>query len=410
MTPAAIRLIGDLVRAGAVVVGPKPLRSPSLEGWPRADAEVARLADEIWGDCDGIKVNQRRYGAGRVLWMPRLADALDACGVAPDVTWTGAPTDALDYIHRTADQTEVYFVTNRRAERIDVQISFRVTGLQPEWWDAETGVRAAAPIFVERDGRVEMPLRLAPHGSRFVVFRPRQARAPHYRSIANSAGPIAGLEVDHGGTYSLRRSDGAEVRVVVPEPPAPLKVDGPWQVTFQPSGDRPAFGVTFDSLVSWPLHRDERIRYFAGTATYRRDVEVPREFLQAGHRVRIDLGAVEVMARVCINDRDLGVAWKAPYQLEVSEALRPGRNRIEIKVTNLWINRLIGDEQAPADVEYRDSGELAALPTWWRDGQKRPSPRGSFVFWRHYRRDAPLVPSGLLGPVKLRATAALPPP
>lgn len=408
MTPETLRLIAGYVRAGGTVSGPKPTHSPSLHHWPQGNSEVQALANELWGDCDGVKIKSHRYGAGQVSWGQPLAEILAAQRLSADVAWTGAPADALDYIHRRVDGSEVYFLTNRTAGTVTVEASVRVAGLVPSLWDPQTGQRRTAEIFRADGARTVVPLTLAPHGSIFVVFRPGVAPA-HFAAINGPRGPLASREVAAAGTHELRSPHGSVRNVEVKYLPAPLPIAGAWNVSFK-ARSREAFVANLPRLESWADHSDERIKYFSGSATYRQSFAVSAAFLAECDRVYLDLGAVEVIAEVKVNEQDFGVVWKAPFRVDVSSVLRPESNRLEVRVTNLWINRLIGDEQLSADVEYVDNGRLKAIPAWLREGTARPTKRQTFAFWRHYQKDSPLLPSGLLGPVMLQPVRLLPAP
>jgi hypothetical protein len=185
--------------------------------------------------------------------------------------------------------------------------------------------------------------------------------------------------------------------------PAACAVGGPWTVQFQPGRGAPA-KVEFGELADWSKHSDPGIRHFSGTASYQTQFDWTPP---AGrHRYTLGLGEVKVMAGVRLNGKELGVLWKPPYAVDVTEALKPGRNELEVKVTNLWPNRLIGDEQYPDDCTPDGSwksGPIPAWPEWLLKGQLRPEPRRvTFTTWKYYTKDSPLVPSGLLGPVTVR--------
>jgi hypothetical protein len=186
--------------------------------------------------------------------------------------------------------------------------------------------------------------------------------------------------------------------------PVAIALGGHWSVHFQPGRGAPDH-AQFAKLEDWSKHTDQSIRYFSGTATYTTQFD---QALPATQQTRwmLDLGNVQVIAEVKLNGHDLGVSWKPPYCVDVSTALRMGRNDLEIKVTNLWPNRLIGDEQYPDDCTADGSwkiGPIPAWPDWLLKGQPRPEPRRvTFTTWKYYSKDSPLLPSGLLGPVALR--------
>jgi hypothetical protein len=206
------------------------------------------------------------------------------------------------------------------------------------------------------------------------------------------------------GRYGLIYANGAREVSADPGHPAVRAVSGPWTVRFQPGRGAPE-QVEFAELMDWSKHTEPGIRYFSGTATYTTqfDWEPPA----GSQHYRLDLGDVKIMAEVKLNGKDLGVLWKPPYQVDVTGSLKLGRNELVVKVTNLWPNRLIGDEQYPDDCTPDGSwkkGAIHAWPEWVLTGQPRPEPRRlTFTTWKPYTQDSPLLSSGLLGPVSLRS-------
>jgi len=190
--------------------------------------------------------------------------------------------------------------------------------------------------------------------------------------------------------------------------PGPLTLEGPWTPRFQPKRRAPA-EARLDRLISWSEHPNPGIRYFSGTATNSISFDLPKGFLpNTGREIWLDLGKVAVMARVRLNGRDLGILWHRPFCIEVGKALRRGSNSLEVDVTNLWINRLIGDERQRDDCEWTES-HLTRWPDWLASGKPRPQPsRITFTTWKHWTAGDPLRPSGLLGPVTLRCARLVP--
>jgi hypothetical protein len=221
----------------------------------------------------------------------------------------------------------------------------------------------------------------------------------------NSAGTV--LRAWDAGRYVMTPAAGGDEIVRAIKLPEPLAVTGPWNVSFQTGRGAPAMCV-FDHLLSWPEHADAGIRYFSGTATYRRKLNIPAELLGPGKELHLDLGRVQVIAEVRLNGHNLGILWKAPYRVDLTSAARAGGNELEIEVTNLWPNRLIGDEQLPEDIEWAGL-PLKRWPDWLLKGKSRPVPqRVTFTTWYHWRKDSQLLPSGLLGPVMLRPLVVVP--
>ena len=220
-----------------------------------------------------------------------------------------------------------------------------------------------------------MPLRFEPFESFFVVF-------PHA-----SRGTAAA-----GRNFPEIRDAGV--------------IAGPWEVSFDPRRGGPAKAV-FPELEDWALRPEEGIKYYSGVATYTKTFGLPDA--NGPTRWWLDLGNVKVMAGVRLNGCDLGVVWCAPWRVEITDAVKAEGNQLEITVANLWPNRLIGDEQLPADCEYGKDGNLVRFPGWLLEGKPRPSPgRLTFSTWKQYSKDSPLLPSGLIGPVTLRASGPHP--
>ena len=188
--------------------------------------------------------------------------------------------------------------------------------------------------------------------------------------------------------------------------PVPQEISGPWMLNFPPNWGAPP-SVTLDKLISWTDHPDKGVKYFSGTARYEKEIEIPAERLQAGRELWLDLGLVKNFAEVSLNGNDLGILWKPPFRVNLTAAAKPGVNKLVVKVTNLWPNRLIGDEQLPPDVKW-DGLKLAEWPQWLLEGKPSPTGRLTFTTWHHWTKDMQPLESGLLGPVMLRTAEIIP--
>jgi hypothetical protein len=369
MTPRLLHKICSLVQAGATVVGSPPRKSPSLAGFPQCDGEVQQLADELWGPAPaalaGAETVERRFGQGRIV-RPVVA-APPGSTAPPDIypsyelvagllTSMHVPPDfesdePLRYTHRRDGETDIYFVANPDERVISTKALFRVAGRRPELWGAVTGQCRPLPELARHAGRTEVPLRLEPHESFFIVFREA------------TNGPQAGGK------------DFVEFTTLA-------TVAGPWRVQFQPQRGAPA-EVPFDTLADWSKHADAGVRTFSGIATYRATFELPdKDLADRTNRLFLNLGRVAVIAQVVLNGRDLGVVWTQPFRLDATDALRPGANTLEVRVANLWPNRLIAD---------------AGLP---------PEKRITATTWNPFQPETPLLESGLLGPVTVQRAPA----
>jgi hypothetical protein len=331
MPLAVLRRIRDLVHAGAVVVGPKPIESPSLSD---DAAEFKTIVDALWGGTTG---------KGRI-FTGTIADALASFKVAPDFEYTKPQSDTeLAFVHRKLTDGDVYWVSHRNTRVQDLQVTFRVQGKTPELWRADTGALEPASYTIAGD-RTTVSLTLQPNDAIFVVFR-KPATAPS-RAMAK------------------------------PVESALAVVEGEWDLAFQPNRGAPA-RITLPALVSWHEHADPGVKYFSGSATYTKTLQAPADWFQAGGTLWLDLGDVKNIAEVSVNGSALGIFWRAPFRVNVTSVLKPGTNTLEIKVVNLWVNRLIGDQQDGVKTKY------------------------TYTAQQFYRADSPLLPSGLIGPVKV---------
>ncbi len=230
----------------------------------------------------------------------------------------------------------------------------------------------------------------------------RQAKPAPAFSLACS-GDGYRLESNQAGTYELKTAGGKSYRAKIGQLPPPLEIAGPWELHFTPGWGAPA-KVTLEKLISWSQHSDPGVKYFSGTATYHKQLDVPASLPAKDRRLYLDLGDVQVMAEVKINGKDLGILWKPPYRADVTDAVHAGANALEIKVVNLWVNRMIGDEQLAEDSDRNPNGTLRKWPDWLDQDKLSPTGRYTFTSWRLWHKDSPLLPSGLLGPVQLEAT------
>jgi hypothetical protein len=285
----------------------------------------------------------------------------------------------ISTIHRRGKDADVWFVANTTNVAGSARCRFAVTGKQPELWDAVTGEMRPLPDFEMTASNTVVNLEFAPGQSCFVVFR-QPARSP-------------------GNGVNFAKLDPVAV------------LDGAWQVQFDPRWGGPTNPVTFDKLEDWTKRTEPGIKYFSGTAIYRKIFDAPQ--LAIANRqspIFLDLGFVQHTARVRLNGRDLGVVWTAPWGVKIPAGLlRERGNELEIEVANVWANRLIGDEQEPPDCEWIPGergfgGSLKEFPSWFLKHEPRPSKgRYCFTTWNYFTKDSPLIPSGLLGPVQLKS-------
>jgi hypothetical protein len=342
MRPELLLKIESLVKAGATILGPAPLRSPSLQGYPVADAKVKAIAERLWGIPGVSGAQVRQYGKGKILTGMDMQEALNFLNIKPD--FDGQQSDSLLYIHRRTADEEIYFVSNQSSSNISVAPHFRVEGKKPELWDPITGNIRQLPQYTDNGSTATVPLKLAPLESAFVVFR-------------NTKQPVA------------------KGKINFPEAVKITEIASSWTVQFDPKMRGPEQPVVFDKLTDWTLRPEENIKYYSGTAVYRNNFNVAKP--AASERIFLDLGDVKVMAKVKINGKLVGGVWTAPWRLDITDALKVGKNTLEISVVNTWVNRLIGDSKLPA------------------------GKRKTWTSVNPYRPESKLERSGLKGPVSI---------
>lgn len=346
LTLPVAQKVDSLRRGGAAIYMTVPIKgTPGLEGYPEADERVRQMARN-W---------QMLPGGG---WEEVFADD----NLEPDFEGEG-----LHWIHRRYGDLDIYFVANPLHEKLERRCMFRIQGKTPALWNPETGMIHSLRYAVQTGGRVAVELAFERAQSWFIVFAdepPRGAAEPD--PLDTRWEDITALE-------------------------------GPWMVRFDPEWGGPAEAVHFRVLADWSQHPDSGIRYYSGTTTYRTVFQAEASRLPT----HLDLGQVQVIARVRLNGKDCGIAWKPPFRVDVSQAVREGDNQLEIDIANTWVNRMIGDEHLPPDARWKNWETLEQWPEWFRQGRSSPTGRYTFTTARHYTRESPLQRSGLLGPVRM---------
>jgi (4-O-methyl)-D-glucuronate---lignin esterase len=315
MTLPVLRKLVELLAGGATIVGPRPIKSPSLAGYPQSDTDFQIITALLWGDTDGISRTKHNFGNGTVVWGLPLTDVFAGMKLAKDFECSRALDGSVPWIHRRAGDTDIYFVANRSDRAQDIEARFRIDGKEPELWHSDTGAIEPAEYRIA-DGRTTVPLHLAARESVFVVFR-------------------------RAATSSERTLPRANVTTLA-------NINGPWTISFPTNFGAPP-SIQLNELASWTTNADEGVKYFSGTATYTKIIDAPKTWFRPGAQLWLDLGTVNDVAEVSINGQPLGTWWKPPYTIDVSQTLKPGSNRLELKVTNEWTNRIIGDRAMPPD-------------------------------------------------------------
>ena len=585
MTPELLLKLKELAKKGATIIGPKPLKSPSLQGFPQCDDKLKKLADELWGTNAANSKNA-------LICNISVKDALKRAKLKPDFSAGLSGSDLL-FIHRITDNEDIYFISNQQKQYRKEICTFRISGKQPELWNAETGKMETIAEWQCEGGVTTIPLSFTPEESFFIIFKSgnehstinnpiaavkqdlssietkalpdlkiikaeygtflpegmvdvtdilsnnikgnrlqitadnnivndpapgvqkemrleysvggklykkcvpesqtltipseeesgelklikalygrfapdfdgnlpatpiditqqinkrisslnlifpvddsligksvtgRNKESKKLRLVYSAAGEVFEWEIPEGKTVNLTQHnpepklaiENGKLTWITPQTgtvectmvsgdikkggvkfiPQPLKIEGAWDVSFPPNLGAPS-QAKFKELYSWSESSDEGIRYFSGTATYRKQIYIPKEYIQPEISLEMNLGRVCVIAEVIVNGKELGILWRTPFHIDLGDAVRAGENDIQIRVTNLWPNRLIGDARYPEDCEWGD-WLLKSWPDWLEKPEKRSSKRITFTTWKHWRADDPLQPSGLMGPILIR--------
>lgn len=385
MSVAVLTKIEELLKAGAVISGAKPASAPG--NIAKAEREqFSALTKRIWGAANGRNNRSNQCGAGVIYWGEPLSKILSKHGIAPDFSFsvvgqqklgkTMYPGVGIDYIHRQAGSDEFYFLSNQHAVAKTIEARFRVSGKVPELWFPDTGEICKLNATQSGNGHTELELQLGPDEAYFVVFR------------------------DPAGSPAKKPAPWSKQEVKLAD------LSSGWKVAFS-NGE----SASMSQLCSWTKLNE--VKYHSGTATYQKTFSLTKQQLAKAGEMVVDLGQVDVIAEVRVNGKNCGIAWKAPYRVKVSDALKSGENLIEVTVANLWVNRLIGDQRFKDDhVWTADTGSTAngmglkAIPDWVINKTERPvKERTAFYAWQwpHMKANKPLLTSGMLGPVKLIA-------
>ena len=337
MTLPVLKKIRSLVEEGAIVAGPKPIGSPSLSD---DQEEFSSVVSQLWMNEKGVNT----AGKGKVYAGQTVAEVMAALQVSPDFEYTKQDDyTRLLFVHRKLAKADIYWVKNQQDRYENLEVIFRLSGKAPEVWHPETGISEQVSYTIEGD-RTRVPLHLTPNDAVFVVF---------HKSTGKTS-------------FTVPQTTESTL----------FTITGPWVVGFHSSRGATA-SITMENLASWSESTDTFVKYFSGTATYSKTIQAEEKWFSEGSRICLDLGNVKNLAEVVVNGNSAGIVWKKPFRIDLTELLKAGENKLEIKVTNLWVNRLIGDQQPGVTEKY------------------------TYTTMAFYQADSPLLTSGLLGPVQI---------
>ncbi|WP_418262437.1 glycosyl hydrolase [Flavobacterium faecale] len=340
---AVAEIILQLIQDGAtVLVGDKPTEIPGFQLNDIKD-KWQKTVDAIWNH-DENKTSWK-IGKGRVIQLPYLGNDFAELGMTQDVYFLDLKREeaaTIAWIHRKSADEEIYFLSNQLEEKRNLNVSFRESGKIPELYNPVTDKSTAVTEWKLENGRTIISLQLDKNESCFVIFKEK----------ANS------IALDTKGT------DFETLQTL----------DENWEIQFAPNFKGPEKSFKITKLLDWSTSDNNQIKYYSGTAVY------TKEFHWKGKskdKIWLDLETIANLAEITINDIDCGTVWTFPYKVDVSKALKKGKNTIKIKITNTWANRLMGDQTLP------DNERL----TW--------------TTARYRLEGKELLKAGLLGPVRI---------
>ncbi len=385
--------INELVSNGAVIIGYKPTYSPSLRNYPNNDNKVKSL-------CSGISNKS-------------LIEVLNDKEIQPDIKINN---NNIEYIHRKTDDVDIYYLTNQSKENINIDIDFRVNGKEPEIWCPKSGTIKKVPFYTFVDNYTKVKLNFDTEESYFLIFR-NQTSINGLQSITKDNVEVNPkliennnneytIFTDKTGEYTLTDNNNKKLSAKVNTIPQAIEIENNWILKF-PKEMVDKTSIVQNKLKSLTEYENYDIKHFSGTTSYTNEFTISNEINAANYKIVLDLGKVEVIAEVILNNKNIGILWHEPFQIDITKYIISGTNKLEIKVTNLWINRLIGDAKFDDDAKFTTAGSrgkgIKEIPEWLLTNQPKPkSERKIFSTWQFYDSKSDLFPSGLIGPVKIK--------
>ncbi|MGB5942932.1 MAG: glycosyl hydrolase [Leeuwenhoekiella sp.] len=395
-----LRKIAELAGEGIIITGEKP---KELGGYNNSEAdfrEFDELVKQIWSAPNTLS---------NMPWQ----EIYEKYNLPKDLVIKDGGD--ITYIHRKTDEDDIYFFYNDQEEEKTFECTFNVSNKIPELWNQETGeIVKLAAFDHNEDGTTTAAVKLPAQGSVFVVFRESSQNIPSVSTVfaldhtsmetTLSSDNAVVYKVTKAGKYDVKLSDGNTQNINVKSIPEPLDISSEWAVEF-PKVKKSENTFEFTSLSDWTDHENEEIKYYSGTAVYKKTFRVKGSVISDDLEKILDLGKVDIAARVILNDKDMGVLWKAPYTMNITDAVKKGKNTLKIEVTNQWTNRLIGDKQYPDVSGYYESERM---PEWYKNNEPAPlGQRSTFTTYDFFKDGGELLPAGLVGPIVIHSVKVI---
>tara|TARA_R110002033_G_C3897451_1_gene240044 strand:+ start:38402 stop:41623 length:3222 start_codon:yes stop_codon:yes gene_type:complete len=389
-----LRKIAELAEKGIIITGEKP---KVLGGFNHSESEYKefdKLVEQIWS-------------APNTLSSTPWEEIYEKYEIPKDLVIEGG--EDITYIHRKTDQEDIYFFYNNLENDKIFRCTFNVTNKIPELWNQETGIITKIAAFDNNsDGTTTAAIKLPAGGSVFIVFKESSKNVSSINSEFALENPQIAASLTNNnrlnyniskpGNYNIMSSNGKSESIRIESIPDSINLTNDWEVSF-PKVKEGSKTFEFNTLYDWTKHRNQEVKYYSGTATYEKTFKLKKRMISNDLKLMLDLGKVDIAARVILNGQDLGVLWKAPYKLDISDAVVKGKNKLKIEVTNQWTNRLIGDKQYPDVSGYYDSEQM---PDWYKNNEPAPlGKRSTFTTYDFFKDGGELIPAGLIGPVTI---------
>lgn len=387
VNPAVMEKLEQLAEEGVIIVGPQPEEAVGLSKQPQATQKVDSLANSLWQSFSA-ELTSEQLKSGGIFSGVSPGEMLEKLSIPADFSYADQNSGLLDYTHYQSEELDFYLISNTTDQWVSRNCTFRQQDKTPEIWNPVTDEVVPAGIYQQKGQGIQIPLSLPPYGAYLVVFKP-QSKSFHYEQITGSGThPPRLTYLDEGisfmedGAFTLAQEGNS---LSVNSEMKTQAIEGAWQLTFPQNWGAPA-SAEFPSLMSWTEADQEGIRYFSGTATYEKSFPFNPEDAEGFDRITLDLGKISEVGELWLNGQSLGISWSEPHTFEVTELLREGENQLRIEVANTWSNRIVGDT---------------------RTGENYTKTNISTAFRGTNWEDAPLLESGLLGPVNLNFTTTI---
>ena len=425
LEPELARKIEKLVNEGAVVAGNGFTGSPGLNNFAENNLEIKSISERLFGSF-GEKKSEKKvinFGKGKVYSGYSAQEALALENISKDVEVLNNEKE-LNWIHRNDEKEDYYFISNPTSDIQSYRINFRIKDMKPELWDPVSGKMTDVLIWENNKNQTSITLDLEANGSCFIVFRKKsESHSNSVKAISLNGENIKTnfyvtrenqLILNKKGVYKVSFQDNKTITKKQDKEAEKILLNENWNVRFQENLGAPS-SAHFEKLISWPLHSDSGIRFFSGTASYKKSFQLNSKQLKSNKRLFLDLGKVKNVATITVNNKKVIVIWKPPFSVDITDYCKAGENDLEVMVTNLWPNRMIGDKTEPEDCEWgpvRDfpytkpapviGRNLQVVPQWVINKTERPSKnRITFCTVDFFEKDTPLLESGLIGPVQI---------